>query len=174
MIAQGATLCNTRIKVQGRHCFHLMNKKTLQVTHLHVGFEDTLMLESGRILRSTLILALVSLLGTGRVTIALDPFSRKDLVALESESLFGLFAGERPIVSTRLGPLVDSCNGVSSDGWRIMLDRLLAFSLRIRPTFERRREFLDCVVVREADVGRRRVGLASWSLYFGICRDSIS
>jgi len=147
----------------------------MQVTHLHVGFEDTLMLESGRILRSALILALVSLVGTGRVAITLSPFTRKDLDALaRSESLFGLFAGERPIVSTRLGPFVDSCNGASSDGWRIILDRLLAFSLRIGPMFERRLELLDCVVVREVDVGRRRVGLASRSLYFGMCRDSIS
>jgi len=152
-----------------------MNRKHKRwVTHLHEGFEDTLMLESGRILESALILTFASLLGTARVDITLGPFTRNDLDALErSENLFGLFAGERPIVSTRLGALVDSCNRMSSEGWR-RLDRLLAFSLRMGPMFERRRELLDCVDARGADVGRRRVGLPSRSRYLGMCRDSIS
>jgi hypothetical protein len=145
------------------------NEQKTIVAHLHEGFEDTLMLESG----SALILRFASLPGTVRVDITLGLFTRNDLDTLERrESLLGRFAGDRPIVSTLLGALVDSWKG-SSESWR-RLDRLLAFSLRVGPIFDRRREFLDCAVVRVIGAGMRRVGLPSRSRYFGMCMASTS
>lgn len=111
-------------------------------------------------------------LGTVSVAIAdkaLGPLTRNDLDALPSnESLLGLFAGDRPIVSARRGP-PDSCvSSPEEDGCGIMLDRRRVFSLRMGPTFDLRRLLLLLDGARRgADVGRRRVGLALRSPFLG-------
>jgi hypothetical protein len=102
------------LKENTREALALSNEQKTIVTHLHVGFENILMLESGlvpgsgRTLESALILAFASLPGTVRVDVTLGPFTRKDFDALaRREILLALFAGER-IVSTLLGTLVAS------------------------------------------------------------------